>query len=193
MREFRIRRGVAQALLTGEGEELEAEKFVLCAGAFTPGIGARLGCRIPVQPGKGYSLTMPRPAVCPSIPLLFPEHKVVVTPWASGYRIGSTMEFSGFDASHSPRRLALLAAGATPYLHEPTATPVLETWSGFRPMTTDDNPIIGPCPGVPNVYLSTGHGMLGITLAPATGKLLAELLNQQTPHVDPTPFAVDRF
>ena len=74
---------------------------------------------MPIQPGKGYSLTMPRPSVCPSIPLIFPETRVAVTPFQSGYRLGSTMEFAGYDTTVDPARLQLLRDGAAPYLHEP--------------------------------------------------------------------------
>ena len=72
------------------------------------GLERELGCRIPVQPGKGYSITMRRPARCPSIPLIFPETRVAVTPMQTGYRLGSTMEFAGYDESLRPERLQLL-------------------------------------------------------------------------------------
>jgi D-amino-acid dehydrogenase len=78
----------AQALATTQGE-LPADAFVIAAGALTPLLQGHLGCRIPIQPGKGYSITMPRPARCPRIPLIFEEHRVAVTPMQSGYRLGS--------------------------------------------------------------------------------------------------------
>ena len=90
--------------------------FVVAAGAWTPLLNDHLGCRVPIQPGKGYSLTMPRPAICPKIPLIFPETRVAVTPFQSGYRLGSTMEFAGYDESIRPERLQLLKDGATGYL-----------------------------------------------------------------------------
>jgi D-amino-acid dehydrogenase len=182
----------ARAAVTADGE-LPADAFVVATGALTPMLRKHLGCKIPIQPGKGYSLTMPRPARCPAIPLLFPEHKVAVTPMQSGYRLGSTMEFAGYDRTLSQRRLNLLKAGARPYLHEPYAEPVEEEWYGWRPMTYDGKPIIDRSPAMDNVYIAAGHNMLGISMAPATGRLIAELLSGAEPHIDPGPYSVTRF
>jgi D-amino-acid dehydrogenase len=185
--------GRARAVVTPQGD-LPAEAFVVATGAWTPLLRKHLGCRIPIQPGKGYSITMPRPARCPSIPMIFEEHRVAVTPMRSGYRIGSTMEFAGYDATLNRKRLDLLKQGASHYLHEPCCEPVEEEWFGWRPMTYDSKPIIGPSPALPNVLIAAGHNMLGLSMAPATGKLVAELLNEpSTPHVDPAPYAATRF
>jgi D-amino-acid dehydrogenase len=175
------------------GVELAADMFVVATGALTPMLRKPLGCKIPIQPGKGYSMTMPRPARCPTIPLLFPEHKVAVTPMQTGYRLGSTMEFAGYDATLNPRRLNLLKAGARHYLHEPLATPVEEQWWGWRPMTYDGVPIIDRSPAMENVYIAAGHNMLGVSMAPATGKLIAEMLSGAQPHLDIAPYSVKRF
>src|SRR5205807_5439693 len=96
--------------------ELPADAFVVAAGALTPLLNRHLGCKVPIQPGKGYSITMPRPAKCPVLPLTFEEHRVAAVPMQSGYRLGSMMEFAGYDTSLNPRRLALLREGARPYL-----------------------------------------------------------------------------
>jgi D-amino-acid dehydrogenase len=111
----------------------------------------------------------------------------------SGYRLGSIMEFAGYDTTLCQSRLDLLRAGASHYLQEPTAEPILESWYGWRPMTPDSLPIIGRSPVLPNVYLAAGHNMLGLSMAPATGKLIAELVNGQTPHIDPAPYSPARF
>jgi D-amino-acid dehydrogenase len=184
--------GRATAVHTTGGVQA-AESFVVAAGALTPELQPHLGCRIPIQPGKGYSITMPRPVRCPAIPLLFHEHRVVVTPLRSGYRLGSTMEFAGYDATINRHRLELLRSGARHYLHEPECDPVQEEWCGWRPMTYDSKPIIGPGPALPNVYVAAGHNMLGMSMAPATGKLIAELLTGDPPHIDPAPYALSRF
>jgi len=172
---------------------MSADAFVVAAGAWTPLLNIDLGCRIPIQPGKGYSITMPRPKSCPRIPLIFEEHLVAVTPMQTGYRLGSIMEFAGYDTSLRQSRLDLLRAGASHYLQEPIAEPILESWYGWRPMTYDSIPIIGPSPALPNIYLAVGHNMLGLSMAPATGKLIAELLNEQKPHIDPAPYSPARF
>src|SRR5205807_1743280 len=83
---------LARTVVTSQ-QALPAEAIVVATGAWTPLLRRHLGCRLPIQPGKGYSITMPRPAKCPAIPLIFDEHRVAVTPMRSGYRLGSTMEF----------------------------------------------------------------------------------------------------
>jgi D-amino-acid dehydrogenase len=185
-------RGRARAAVTSRGE-MPADAFVVAAGALTPFLSRALGCKVPIQPGKGYSITMPRPARCPTFPLIFEEHRVAVTPMRSGYRLGSTMEFAGYDTTLTRRRLDLLRQGARPYLHEPYCEPVEEEWYGWRPMTCDGKPIIDRSPALANVLIAAGHNMLGLSMAPATGKLVAELLGGQTPHIDPAPYSVGRF
>lgn len=174
-------------------EELPADAFVVAAGAWTPRLAAAFGCRVPIQPGKGYSVTMPRPGICPRVPLLLQEHGVAVTPFPSGYRLGSTMEFAGYDRKLERRRLQVLLAAAEVYLEDPYREPWEEEWFGWRPMTYDGKPIIGAVPAMNNVYLAAGHNMLGVTMAPATGKLVAELVNDEQPHIDPAPFSPTRF
>lgn len=173
--------------------EIPAEKFVFATGALTPRLSQELGCRIPIQPGKGYSMTMGRPKICPAIPLMLSEYRVAVTPMETGYRLGSIMEFAGYDNSLKPERLALLRRGAEPFLQEPYCEPVVEEWTGWRPMTYDSVPIIDRLPAAENVFLAAGHNMLGLSMAPATGKLVAEIVASESPHVDPTPYSVRRF
>jgi D-amino-acid dehydrogenase len=189
---FVRRDGRASAVVTGQGE-LPADAFVVATGAWTPLLNKHLGCRIPIQPGKGYSITMPRPARCPVYPLIFEEHRVVATPFQSGYRLGSMMEFAGYDATLDPRRLELLRNGARQYLHEPYCEPVEEEWFGWRPMTYDSKPIIDRSPVMENVIIAAGHNMLGLSMAPATGKLVAELLGEERPFLDVEPYSVKRF
>jgi D-amino-acid dehydrogenase len=136
---------------------------------------------------------MPRPAVCPTHPLIFEEHRVAVTPFASGYRLGSTMEFAGYDDSLNRSRLSILTDAAKLYLKEPLAEPVLEEWWGWRPMTYDGLPIIDRAPAAANVLIAAGHNMLGLSMAPATGKLVCEMLGGAKTHIDPAPYSLGRF
>jgi D-amino-acid dehydrogenase len=172
---------------------IPGDAFVFATGAWTPLLNKHLGCRIPIQPGKGYSITMNRPAICPAYPLIFEEHRVAITPMQTGYRIGSTMEFAGYDSTLNRKRLDLLRDGASHYLLEPFGTVVHEEWYGWRPMTTDSKPIIDRSPGNDNVWIAAGHNMLGLSMAPATGKLIAEMLGGRTPHIDPEPYSARRF
>ena len=182
----------ATTALTSQGE-IAADAFVVATGAWTSKLASALGRSIPIQPGKGYSVTMARPALCPRFPLLFEEHRVAVSPFSDGCRIGSTMEFAGYDERLDRGRLALLHDAAQLYLREPPAGPPQEEWWGWRPMVPDGKPVIGPLPRLGNVFLATGHGMLGLSMAPATGKLVAELMHGEPPHLDPTPYRLDRF
>jgi D-amino-acid dehydrogenase len=182
-------RHTARAVRTPTGE-IEASAFVAATGAWTPLLANMLGYRAPIQPGKGYSITMPRPARCPKLPLIFEEHRVAITPMESGYRIGSTMEFAGYDPTLNRDRLSLLRESARLYLHEPEREPIEEEWYGWRPMTCDGLPIIGRTPAFRNVWIAAGHSMLGMAMAPATGRLVAELVTGAAPHVDPRPYAI---
>ena len=121
--------------------------------------------------------------------MIFQEHRVAATPMDSGYRLGSMMEFAGYDTSISEKRLALLKRAAECYLTVPYADPVEERWFGWRPMTPDGIPRIGRSPRLKNVFLAAGHNMLGLSMAPATGRLIAELIDNREPHIDPQPYA----
>jgi len=189
---FRREDGRVVAVQTDKGD-IPADAVVVATGALTPLLNDDLGCKIPIQPGKGYSLTMPRPATCPRVPMIFPETRVAVTPFQSGYRLGSMMEFNGYDDSLNPKRLQLLRDGASPYLRDPHSTPVEQTWYGWRPMTYDGLPIIDRSPTLSNVMIAAGHSMLGLSMAPATGKLVAELLGGINTHLDASPYRVSRF
>jgi D-amino-acid dehydrogenase len=180
------------AVVTEQGS-FPADHVVIATGAWTPRLNRHLGCSVPIQPGKGYSITMARPARCPVFPLLFDEDRVAVTPLPSAYRLGSTMEFAGYDERLNESRLEILRRAARRYLIEPEAEPVLERWWGWRPMVPDGLPIIGAVPGRDNLYLATGHGMLGLSMAAGTGRLVAELISGSAPHVDPRPYRVGRF
>lgn len=173
--------------------EMDANHFLFATGAWSPQISDELECHIPIQPGKGYSVTMQRPTPCPQYPMLFPEHKVGVSPFENGYRLGSMMEFAGYDTSIPPHRIAQLRKSAEPYLRAPFTENEQERWFGWRPMTWDSLPIIGRTPRLTNAYLATGHNMLGMSLAAATGKLIAELIQGKPTHIDANPFSPTRF
>ena len=181
-----------RAVRTSTGE-IPADSVVVATGACASWLGTQLGCKIPIQPGKGYSITMPPAADGPRIPMIFHQHGVAVTPMRSGFRLGSTMEFSGYDTSINRLRLSLLKEGAGHYLQRPFCDPVEEEWYGWRPMTYDGMPLIGPSPAIENVYVTAGHNMVGVSMAPATGKLIAELINGSTPHIDPAPYSLERL
>lgn len=175
------------------GGDYAARDTVLALGAWSPRLARQIGLRLPIEPGKGYSITFERPALAPRIPVVLKERSVCVTAWSSGYRLGSTMEFSGYDATLNRRRLDALTRAAPDYLVEPLGPRRLEEWYGWRPMTWDDLPIIGRSPRHRNLWLATGHGMLGITMSAVTAELVRDLVTGRAPALDPTPFRLERF
>jgi len=148
-------------------------EVVMALGAWSPLLGRSLGLRLPMQPGKGYSLTYTRPAQTPRRALVLREPSVCVTTWSSGYRLGSTMEFSGYAEGLNRTRIDALRRGAAMGLHEPEGPELLEEWWGWRPMCVDELPIIGPSSRWTNLHFATGHGMLGVSMSAATGELVA--------------------
>ncbi|MEL1265186.1 NAD(P)/FAD-dependent oxidoreductase [Pseudoxanthomonas putridarboris] len=166
---------------------------VIALGAWTPAFVRSLDLRVPIQPGKGYSITYSRPSVVPRHAMVLKDRSVCVTVWDSGFRLGSTMEFSGHDGTLNPTRLAALERGAREYLREPVGPQAHERWYGWRPMTWDDLPLLGRAPGHRHVWLAAGHGMLGISMSAATGQLMADLITDRKPAFDPTPYRPERF
>jgi D-amino-acid dehydrogenase len=182
-------------LATAQGT-LRARDVLVATGAWTPRLSlspALAPLRRVMQPGKGYSITYARPALAPRRPLTLHERSVCVSVWGSGYRLGSTMEFSGFDTSLNRRRLDALERAAREYLRDPVGPVKREEWYGWRPMSSDDVPILGAVPGHRHLWIATGHGMLGVSMSPATAQLMAELITGRPPFVDPAPYALARF
>lgn len=169
---------------------LPARTVVLAAGAWTPRLTRSLGLRLPVQPAKGYSLTLP--AQGPRLPLILTEEKLTLTPLGDRLRVAGTLALTGYDARVEPRRVAPLRRLAAQYA-DADAVAAAPVWSGFRPCSPDGLPFVGPAPGFDNVVIATGHGMMGITLAPITGRLVADLLGGHPPSFSLDPLRPDRF
>jgi len=178
---------------TAGGGRLAARQVIVATGAWTPALTRSLGLRVPIQPGKGYSITYDRPSLTPRNPLVLKERSVCVTAWDSGFRLGSTMEFSGYDSSLNRRRLDALVRGAREYLREPEGPRRREEWYGWRPMTWDDLPLIGPVPRQPGLFLAAGHGMMGVSMSTATALLVAGHVDGAEMPLDPTPYLPERF
>jgi len=180
------------AVRTTQGD-FQPGQVVLTAGAWSREIGQSLGFRLPLQPAKGYSITFERPEACPGIPLYLSEAKVVVTPLEDGLRFAGTLELGGMDFSINNRRVNAIMGAAKDYLKQVETMEAIEVRAGLRPCTPDGLPIIDTVPGYKNLIIATGHGMLGITLAPVTGKLISQLVCKQTPEIDLTLLQVTRF
>ncbi len=176
--------------------EVRARNAVLALGAWSAKSADALGLpwmKKIIQPGKGYSITYRAPDRVPKRPLVLRERSVCVTAWNDGFRLGSTMEFSGFDDTLNARRLAALERGAREYLHDPVGPEVRERWYGWRPMSRDDMPLIGRAPGLRRVWMNTGHGMMGVGMSAGSAQLLADMMAGRSPALDPAPYRPERF
>jgi D-amino-acid dehydrogenase len=184
--------GQISHLNTTQGQ-IQADHYVIAAGAWSQQLARELNCSIPIQPGKGYSATMERLDASPTLPAFYPEHGIGITPFSNSFRIGSMMEFTGFDTSIPETRISQLKERAIPYLVEPYTNSKAIPWQGWRPMTWDSLPVIGRTPNLSNAYMAAGHNMLGLSMATGTGKLVAEIVSGAPTHIDAQPYSPNRF
>ena len=184
--------GKVKYLNTSQGQQI-ADVFVFALGAWSERFGRELGFKLPIQPGKGYSVTLEKPDVSPTLPMLFPEKRIGISPFANGFRIGSMMEFVGFDQAIPEYRIQQLKDSVKPFFNFQLNDTEQERWHGYRPMTYDTLPVIGQAPGVENGFVATGHSMLGVSMAPATGRLIAEMVTKHPTHIDAQAFSPARF
>jgi len=183
-------------VITTRGD-VRAEHVILATGSWSPFLARDLRIGLPLQPAKGYSLTLKRPAAAPAIPLALGEARVIATPMMSDagrvLRLAGTLELAGFDQKINRRRVNAIARAARRYLTGLDEMETLEIWRGLRPCTPDGLPIIGRAQAWDNVIVGTGHGMLGMSLGPITGRLTAQLACGETPDIDLKPFRLERF
>ena len=182
------------AVQTTRGD-FRAEHVILAGGSWSPMIVKDLHINLPIQPAKGYSITFKRPDVCPVTPFSLGEAKVGVTPMGDMLRFAGTLELAGLDFSINERRVQAILKAVPEYFPDlnPDSLDMIETWCGLRPCTPDGVPFLGRAPGFENVIVAAGHAMIGISLGPVTGKLVAELISDEIPSVDLSALEVDRF
>jgi D-amino-acid dehydrogenase len=182
------------AAMTNAGE-YPADEFVLAGGAWSAETVRGLALRLPMQAGKGYSVTLEKPRQLPEICSLLVEARVAVTPMGSALRFGGTMEIAGNDLSVNRRRVEGIFQSIPRYLPDFSADDFrgLPVWSGLRPCSPDGLPYIGRFGRYRNLVVATGHAMMGVSLAPVTGKLVGELLSDQPPSLDIALLSPDRF
>lgn len=185
--------GAGDRLRTARGV-VHAKETVVAAGVWSGSFGRRLGLRLPMLGAKGYTLRAKRREPHPSRSIYLTECKIAITPHTDALRVSGTLELVGEDLSVDRRRVAAMVrdAAAMVELGE-VSTLDVDVWRGLRPCMPDGMPAIGRARGVRNVWLATGHQMTGLKTAPATGRLLAELISGETPSFDPAPFRADRF
>jgi len=181
------------AVLTDKGK-IEADKVLLCGGAWSAELAQKLGFSLPLMGGKGYSFIQDnQPAI--SLPTILTERKVAVSPYGSFVRFGGTLEIAGTNQKVNMNRVKGIFESINQYYPDFQSKFPQESqvWKGLRPCSPDGLPYIGLAPGYENVLVGAGHAMLGVTMAPATGKLLAELHQKQKLSMDIQGFEVGRY
>ena len=171
------------AAISGDGERLEADQWIIAGGAWSPDLAKHLGLRLPLQAGKGYSFTLENPPALPRLCSLLKEGRVAVTPMGQNLRVAGTMEICGDDLSIDHIRLRGIIDSFCRFFPEfsPDHFEGLNPWSGLRPCSPDGLPYIGRCPKFANVTIATGHAMLGLSLGAVTGRLVADLHRGEIP------------
>lgn len=187
------RDGLAVTGVQTSAGHFEAETVLLAAGAWSGQLAWDLGFSLPMQPGKGYTITVESPETKLKGPVYFPEKKIVASPFEGALRVGGTMELSGFDTDIDRRRIAAIRRGAEAFLPGCFAGERATEWAGMRPMTPDGLPVIGRAPNFDNLYVATGHAMLGVTLGPATAAAAADLVLSGHTGIPIAPFDPARF
>lgn len=173
--------------------DFEAEEIILAAGAFSPAVVRDLKINIPIQAARGYSLTMSATKVMPRHALILGERRVAVSPMGDILRFTGRLEVGNGSMNPNPVWIRRIENSAREYLHLDEKLNVKETWAGLRPTTPDGVPIIGRSSNYNNLILATGHAMLGLSLAPGTGQVVAELVNGKETAFDLRPLNLERF
>jgi D-amino-acid dehydrogenase len=183
----------AVKLVRTTGGDFRPRDVVLTAGAWSSELVQNLSINLPVEPAKGYSISVKKTEICPAVPLYLTEAMVAVTPLEDTLRFAGTMELAGMDSSINRRRVDAIMNIANDYLKEIGNRKVVDVWYGFRPCTPDGLPIIDRFPGYDNLIVATGHCMLGVSHAPITGKLVSQLVCGETPEVNLELLRATRF
>jgi D-amino-acid dehydrogenase len=175
--------------------EIEADEFVLAGGSWSPLLVRDLGLKLPIQAGKGYSLTLPKPRFLPTLCAILTEARVAMTPMCGSLRFGGTMEIAGLNEDINPRRVQGIIKAACRYI--PDLTPQdfegIPPWRGLRPCSPDGLPYLGRTRRFDNLTIASGHAMMGLSLGPISGTLVAEILSGPKLSIDLTLLDPDRY
>lgn len=174
------------------GQHIEGDFLVLASGVWTNGLLQQLGHKAPLMAKRGYHSMLAQPNVELRHPLMCISEYVVITPMRDGLRVAGTAEFAKIDAAPDYRRAKAVLQHAQRFLPGVAGASVTE-WMGQRPMMPDSMPVLGPLPGRERVLCAFGHGHYGLTQGPTTGRIVADLVFGQAPHVDLKPFSILRF
>lgn len=172
---------------------IEADDVLLATGAEASTLAERARFRLPMQAGKGYSMTIRNPRLKLRRSMYLVEGRVALTPFEGALRVAGTMELSGVNTNLYEERLVGIKRSADRYLKAWQDGDEVVNWVGMRPMLPDGLPAIGRAPTIPNLFVASGHAMLGVTLGPTTAILIADLMTKGTSKIDLSPFDPGRF
>ncbi|MES2659737.1 MAG: FAD-dependent oxidoreductase [Verrucomicrobiota bacterium] len=169
--------------VTGNSRKFEGEKFVIAGGSWSADLLKSVGLKLPLQAGKGYSLTLPSPPELPQLCSIFAEAKVAITPMDGSLRFGGTMEVGGLDLTINPARVRGIVKSVNAYFPKFSEKDFegVKPWAGLRPVSPDGVPYLGRVPGLNNLLAASGHAMMGLSLGPVSGRLVAGLLADVAP------------
>jgi len=181
-------------VITSKGE-FTADEIIICSGAWSPGLVKNLKINIPIQAAKGYNVTVQNPKVKPSHPYLLSESKVAVTPLANDLRFAGTLEIAGINHKINPRRVEGILKAVPRYFPEFDLADFkkVEPWAGLRPCSPDGMPYLGRLKNYENLTVAAGHAMVGMSLGPATGKIISQIISDETPEIMHSSLNPDRF
>ena len=175
--------------------DFKAEEFVLAGGSWSPSVVKELGLSLPMQAGKGYSMTLQKPRQLPELCSIFTEARVAVTPMGGTLRFGGTMEITGLDESISRRRVDGIIKSVPKYFPEFKSDDFNNepVWVGLRPCSPDGLPYVGRFAKFVNLSCATGHSMMGLSLGPITGKLMSQILAGESPEIASQALSPNRY
>ena len=174
-------------------ERFEVGSLLLATGAWSGYLAKKLGYPIPLEAGKGYSITLSNPNINFNHPLYLGDSKAGMSPFDHSLRIGGTMELSGINSNLDKNRILGVRNAVSKYVKIELKAEIEEEWTGMRPMTPDGLPVLGQIPNLKNTYIATGHGMVGVAMSPVTGKVMADLICSGETDIDLHPFDPNRF
>jgi D-amino-acid dehydrogenase len=194
VKDFIIDSSKVKELKTDKGD-FTFDEVVIATGSWSGLISKKLGLNLPMQAGKGYSFTLPEVKKNVRIPSIFLEARVAVTPMGDTLRFGGTMEITGIDHRISMNRVKGIVDSIPNYYPEMKVEMPRqeEVWHGLRPCSPDGLPYIGRSNTIKNLIMATGHSMMGLSLAPGTGKLISEIVNQEKVSIGIDAFDPERF
>ncbi len=194
VRGFKVEGGDLKAVSTSKGQ-VESQEVVLCSGVWSAEMAKELDLKLPMQAGKGYTLTLTNPKQLPELCSICTEARLAVTPMDGALRVGGTMEMAGTDESITPRRVRGITRAFPDYFPAFNECDFADVkpWSGLRPVSPDGMPYIGRTQRWKNLTVATGHAMMGLSLAPATGRIIADVLSGENSPVALELMSPDRF